>query len=68
MEDIGTVHFRMSATTRNGTFFLVRAEIAIEEATIFIIISREVARWPFMIENRSDYQVTFTQTVRVPAI
>ena len=42
---------------------LVRTEILLEDATIFVILNKEEGKWPFRIENYSDVDVTFYQQV-----
>ncbi|KAJ3031870.1 UNVERIFIED_CONTAM: hypothetical protein HDU68_011629 [Siphonaria sp. JEL0065] len=40
---------------------LIRTEVILENATLFIILSREEGRWPIRIENKSDATVFFWQ-------
>ncbi|KAI9340870.1 hypothetical protein BDR26DRAFT_820276 [Obelidium mucronatum] len=40
---------------------LIRTEVILENATLFIILSREEGRWPIRIENNSDATVFFWQ-------
>ncbi|KAI8844441.1 hypothetical protein BJ741DRAFT_543605 [Chytriomyces cf. hyalinus JEL632] len=40
---------------------LIRVEVLLENATLFIIFSREEGRWPIRIENKSDVNVQFWQ-------
>ncbi|ORY51917.1 hypothetical protein BCR33DRAFT_712120 [Rhizoclosmatium globosum] len=40
---------------------LIRAEVILENATLFIIFSREEGRWPIRVENNSDATVFFWQ-------
>lgn len=40
---------------------LIRVDISIEGATIFITFSKEEGRWPFRIENHTDVEVNYFQ-------
>jgi len=42
---------------------LLRADVLLEGATIFVIVNREEKNWPFRIENRSDTDVIVAQHV-----
>ncbi|KAJ3072035.1 hypothetical protein HDU98_004400 [Podochytrium sp. JEL0797] len=48
---------RMGSTEED----LIRAEVILENATLFIIFTREEGRWPIRIENKSDVNVYFWQ-------
>lgn len=65
LEDIGVVFVRLKRSTPEGgsAVDLIRAEIAIESSTIFVILSKS-DEWPFEIENDTDYAFTFSQKVR----
>lgn len=65
MEDIGSVHVRMRLPGSNTSseIHLIVADVVIEGATIFVMLSREKGPWPFAIENNSDHEVSFGQTV-----
>ncbi|KAH8120322.1 vacuolar protein sorting-associated protein vps13 [Phellopilus nigrolimitatus] len=63
MEAIGSVHTRMrqtGSTSRQDTHLIV-ADVILDKATIFIVLSPHDGPWPFVIENKSDYDVTFGQ-------
>ncbi|KAJ2927125.1 hypothetical protein H1R20_g9964, partial [Candolleomyces eurysporus] len=62
LEDIGVVFVRLKRSTPEGgsETDLIRAEIAIESSTIFVILSKS-DEWPFEIENDTDYAFTFSQ-------
>ena len=62
LEDIGTMHFRLTEPT-NGDVRLMSADIKLGGPTIFVVISR-AQEWPFVIENDSDYTFSVYQTVR----
>ncbi|CAG8825190.1 16574_t:CDS:2, partial [Dentiscutata erythropus] len=40
---------------------LIRTEILLEDATVFVIFNKEEGKWPFRIENFSDVEVSFYQ-------
>lgn len=62
MEDIGIVHVRLPSSEHAST--LVRVDIKIDASTFFIYLQDAGDRWPFKIENESDYVVDLSQTVR----
>ncbi|KAJ3332602.1 hypothetical protein HDU76_013706 [Blyttiomyces sp. JEL0837] len=41
---------------------LIRAEVMLEDASIFIVFMKEEGRWPFRIENKSDVDIVFWQS------
>ncbi|CAE6445232.1 unnamed protein product [Rhizoctonia solani] len=63
IQDIGRVHLRMPTPESENHHkpHLLRAEIALEGSTIFVILSRETGPWPFKIDNQSDYPITVSQ-------
>lgn len=63
MEDIGSMHFRLHSP--GGPPTLMRADVRMDGSSIFVFISNAPEGWPFTIENDSDYDFAFTQTVRV---
>lgn len=63
IEDIGTVHFRLRVPD-DANVRLIRADVQISGPTIFITFAAAADGWPFMIENDSDYTVSFCQQVR----
>ena len=64
IQDIGVVHFRLFPPGgESGEPTLVRANVAVGEATVHVKLSREEGPWPFIIENNSDYKVSFCQVV-----
>ncbi|TCD71537.1 hypothetical protein EIP91_008918 [Steccherinum ochraceum] len=62
VEDIGTMHFRLKSAGEAGDVNLMRAEVKLGGATIFIVISDETQGWPFTIENESDFSFVMYQT------
>jgi vacuolar protein sorting-associated protein 13A/C len=65
IEDIGSVHFRLRIPD-DASVRLIRADIQISGPTIFITFAAAGDGWPFMIENESDYTISFCQQVRHP--
>ncbi|THH34126.1 hypothetical protein EUX98_g96 [Antrodiella citrinella] len=63
IEDIGVMHFRLKAPRENGDVRLMRADVKLGGATIFIVISQEEEGWPFTIENETDFSMW---TVQMP--
>ncbi|KAJ3192438.1 hypothetical protein HK101_006567 [Irineochytrium annulatum] len=45
----------------SGVEDLLRAEVMLDAATVFIALTREEGRWPFRVENNSDVAITFWQ-------
>ncbi|PPQ80804.1 hypothetical protein CVT25_001929 [Psilocybe cyanescens] len=61
IEDIGSVHFRLPRPGQITGHDLVRADIRIEGSTIFIFFGLATGGPPFVIENDSDYNLSFSQ-------
>ncbi|KAG9302115.1 hypothetical protein G9A89_020549 [Geosiphon pyriformis] len=59
INELGRVHVKLSKKDQEPE--LIRTEFLLEEATIFIIFSKEEGKWPFRIENFSDDTVVFYQ-------
>lgn len=57
--DIGTTHIKIARAGQRQR--LVRAEILMEDSTIFVHLSRETKNWPFSMRNESDAEFTFYQ-------
>lgn len=64
IQDIGTVHVRLDSAD-GLTTMLMRVTIMLEDATIFIILSKENDdSWPYRLVNNTDEDMTFYQEVR----
>jgi vacuolar protein sorting-associated protein 13A/C len=61
IEDIGSVHFRLRRPGERVTTHLIRADIKMDGATIFVSLNLADDGWPFLIENDSHYTVTLCQ-------
>ncbi|XWX01808.1 hypothetical protein V2A60_009837 [Cordyceps javanica] len=57
--DIGTTHIKIAKPGQRQR--LIRAEILMEDATVFIQLSMETKNWPFSMRNESDSEFTFYQ-------
>jgi len=61
IDELGRVHVKLGKSDEETD--LVRTEILLEDATVFVILNKEEGKWPFRIENYSDVNVTFYQQV-----
>lgn len=59
ISDLGTTHIKLAKAGQRQR--LIRVEVLIENATIFLHISHETNNWPFSIRNESDVEFTFFQ-------
>ncbi|KAI1343749.1 vacuolar protein sorting-associated protein 13 [Xylariaceae sp. FL0016] len=59
ISDLGTVHVKISKARQRQR--LVRVEVLMEDATIFLHLSLETKSWPFSMRNESDTEFTFYQ-------
>ncbi|CAG8518582.1 8655_t:CDS:10 [Ambispora gerdemannii] len=59
INELGRVHVKMGKKDQEPG--LIRTEILLEDATIFIIFSKEEGKWPYRVENFSDVDVVFYQ-------
>ncbi|KXH52336.1 hypothetical protein CNYM01_02152 [Colletotrichum nymphaeae SA-01] len=59
ISDIGTTHVKIAKAGQRQR--LIRAEILMEGATIFLHLSLETKNWPFQMRNESDTEFTFYQ-------
>ncbi|EJT79394.1 vacuolar protein sorting-associated protein 13 [Gaeumannomyces tritici R3-111a-1] len=59
ISDIGTTHIKLAKPGQRQR--LIRAEVLMEDATIFITLSMETKSWPFSMRNESDTEFTFYQ-------
>lgn len=47
----------------DGEVELIRIHVMMEVATVFIVLNKEEGRWPYRIDNRSSWDITFSQHV-----
>ncbi|KAG5513316.1 hypothetical protein PMAC_001379 [Pneumocystis sp. 'macacae'] len=59
IQNLGKIHVKLSKYKENQQ--LIRVEIMLEEATVFIHLFIEKNNWPYSIRNESDIAFTFYQ-------
>ncbi|KAI5298321.1 hypothetical protein KEM55_003539, partial [Ascosphaera atra] len=59
LSDLGSVYVKLSKLNQSQR--LLKVELLMEGATIFMHISAETANWPYSIRNESDTDVMFYQ-------
>ncbi|KAI0376422.1 vacuolar protein sorting-associated protein 13 [Hypomontagnella monticulosa] len=59
ISDLGTMHIKIAKAGQRQR--LIRVEILMEDATIFLHLSMETKNWPFSMRNESDTEFTFYQ-------
>lgn len=64
LEDIGSSYFRLQLSESRTDIRLMRADVKLGGSTIFVVISQAEEGWPFIMENDSNQDFTFYQTVR----
>lgn len=57
--DLGTTHIKIAKAGQRQR--LIRVDILMEDATIFINLTMEQKNWPFSMRNESDTEFTFYQ-------
>ena len=60
ISNVGTVHVKLAKSGQRQK--LIRIEIILEAATIFLHLSIEHKHWPFSMRNESDTEFMFYQT------
>lgn len=60
ISNVGTVHVKMAKAGQRQK--LIRVEVIMENATIFLHLSIETKHWPFSMRNESDIEFMFYQT------
>ncbi|KAI9821462.1 MAG: hypothetical protein M1832_003308 [Thelocarpon impressellum] len=61
ISDLGTVHVKLARAGTGQRQKLVRVEVLLEQATIFLHLNIEDKNWPFSIRNETDLEFTFFQ-------
>lgn len=61
ISDLGSVHVKVAKAGERQK--LIRVEIMLEQATIFLHFSLETKHWPFSMRNESDTEFMFFQAV-----
>lgn len=59
ISDLGTTHIKIAKAGQRQR--LIRVEILMENASIFLKLSMESKQWPFSMRNESDCEFTFYQ-------
>ncbi|KAI9744725.1 MAG: hypothetical protein M1818_001650 [Claussenomyces sp. TS43310] len=59
ISDLGTTHIKIAKAGQRQK--LIRAEILMEDATIFLHLGLETKNWPFSMRNESDTEFMFYQ-------
>lgn len=59
ISDLGTTHIKIAKAGQRQR--LIRVEILMEDATIFLKLGMETKQWPFSMRNESDTEFTFYQ-------
>ncbi|KAF7732148.1 hypothetical protein EC973_006403 [Apophysomyces ossiformis] len=61
IDAIGVTHVRLN-TAEGATVVLMRVTVVLEDATIFIILTKEkIDGWPYLLINNTDEDMTFYQ-------
>ncbi|MCJ1313085.1 hypothetical protein MMC25_006762 [Agyrium rufum] len=60
ISNVGTVHVKLAKVGQRQK--LIRVEVIMEDATIFLHLSIETNHWPFSMRNESDQEFMFYQT------
>lgn len=47
----------------DGEVELIRVHVMMEVATVFIVLNKEEGRWPYRIDNKSSWDISFCQHV-----
>lgn len=63
--DVGTVHVKLAKANQRQR--LIKVDIIMEGATLFIHLSLETRNWPFSMRNESDSEFIFYQAVSISA-
>jgi vacuolar protein sorting-associated protein 13A/C len=59
ISDLGTTHIKIAKPGQRQR--LIRADILMEGATVFVNLSMETKNWPYSMRNESDTEFTFYQ-------
>ncbi|KAF8938290.1 hypothetical protein BGZ58_001218 [Dissophora ornata] len=59
IDEMGKIH--VTILRSDGEVELIRVTILMEVATIFILLNKEEGTWPYRIDNRSSWDITFSQ-------
>ncbi|KAF9431274.1 hypothetical protein BGZ94_003589 [Podila epigama] len=59
IDEMGKIH--VSIVRSDGVVELIRVQVMMEVATVFIVLHKEEGRWPYRIDNRSSWDISFCQ-------
>ncbi|KAG0050250.1 hypothetical protein BGZ83_004992 [Gryganskiella cystojenkinii] len=59
IDEMGKMH--VSILRSDGEVELIRVHVMMEVATVFIVLNKEEGRWPYRIDNKSSWDITFCQ-------
>lgn len=63
LSEVGETHLKVQE--ENGGECLLRADVAINGAIVFVTINVEERGYPILVENASDFSFTLSQAVRL---
>ena len=65
MEAMGAVHVRMrpAGSISQSDIHLIKVDVILEKATIYVVLSPHEGSWPFVVENESDFEAIIGQSV-----
>ncbi|KAG0208228.1 hypothetical protein BGX33_006369 [Mortierella sp. NVP41] len=59
IDEMGKMH--VTILRSDGEVELIRIHVMMEVATVFIVLNKEEGRWPYRIDNRSSWDIAFSQ-------
>ncbi|KAG0346597.1 hypothetical protein BG004_001308 [Podila humilis] len=59
IDEMGKMH--VTILRSDGVVELIRVHVMMEVATVFIVLNKEEGRWPYRIDNKSSWDITFCQ-------
>ncbi|KAI1310241.1 hypothetical protein EDD11_003857 [Mortierella claussenii] len=59
IDEMGKMHVKILRS--DGEVELIRVHVMMEVATVFIVLNKEEGRWPYRIDNRSSWDISFCQ-------
>ncbi|KAF9211914.1 hypothetical protein BGZ59_007452 [Podila verticillata] len=59
IDEMGKMH--VTILRSDGEVELIRVHVMMEVATVFIVLNKEEGRWPYRIDNKSSWDISFCQ-------
>ncbi|ORZ00047.1 hypothetical protein BCR41DRAFT_313859 [Lobosporangium transversale] len=59
IDEMGKMH--VTILRSDGEIELIRVHVMMEVATVFVVLNKEEGRWPYRIDNRSSWDISFRQ-------